>query len=78
MCPKITFVGTHKDLEHICTQENREIKEKRLRSIMPEEIEDSIVQLKGESILLTINAKTPSKMIISPIHVERKEYGRVT
>ena len=61
MCPKITFVGTHKDLEHICTQENRETKEKRLRSIIPEEIEDSIVQLKGESLLLAINAKTPSK-----------------
>ena len=58
-CPKITFVGTHKDLEHKCTQENRETKEIKLRSIIPEEIEDNIVQ--GESLLFAINAKAPSK-----------------
>ena len=58
-CPKIAFVGTHKDLEHECTQENREIKEKKLRGIIPEKIEDNIIQ--GESLLLAVNAKAPSK-----------------
>ena len=58
-CPKIAFVGTHRDLEHKCTQENREIKEKKLRNIIPEKIEDNILQ--GESLLLAINAKAPSK-----------------
>jgi GTPase SAR1 family protein len=60
-CPKIAFIGTHKDLEHKCTQENRETKEKKLCCIIPEEIEDNIVQLEGESLLLAINAKEPSK-----------------
>jgi hypothetical protein len=27
-CPKIAFVGTHKDLEHECPLESREMKEK--------------------------------------------------
>ena len=67
-CPKITFVGTHKDLEHECTRENRETKEKKLLSIIPEEIEDNIIQ--GESLLLAINAKSPSredKQIVSTL-----------
>ena len=29
-CPKIAFVGTHKDVEHKCPQESREMKEKKL------------------------------------------------
>jgi hypothetical protein len=42
-CPKITFVGTHKDLEHECPQENREMKGKMLRRIVPQEMEDNII-----------------------------------
>ena len=59
-CPKIAFVGTHKDLEHKCPQENREMKEKKLQSIIPKEMEDNII-VHGESLLLAINAKTPGK-----------------
>ena len=69
-CPKIVFIGTHKDLEHNCTQENRERKEKKLRYIIPEEIEDNIVQLEGQSLLLAINARVPNrddKKIISSL-----------
>ena len=58
-CPKIAFVGTHKDLEHQCPQENREMKEKKLRSIIPQEMEVNIIQ--GDSLLLAINAKQPGK-----------------
>ena len=53
----IAFVGTHKDLAHECPQESIEMKEKKLRSIIPQEMEDNIVD--GESLLLTVNVKTP-------------------
>ena len=59
-CPKIAFVGTHKDLEHECPQESREMKEKKLRSLIPEKIEDNIIVREG-SMLLAINAKTPGE-----------------
>ena len=57
-CPKIAFVGTHKDLAHECPQESIESKEKRLRSIIPQEMEDNII-VDGESLLLAVNVKTP-------------------
>ena len=57
-CPKVVFVGTHKDLEHKCKQENREEKEKKLHSIIPPEMKDNIIY-NGESLLFSINAKTP-------------------
>ena len=59
-CPKIAFVGTHKDLEHECPQESREMKEKKLRNIIPQEMEDNIIVC-GESLLLAVNVKTPGK-----------------
>ena len=59
-CPKIAFVGTHKDLAHECPQESREMKEKRLRSLIPEKMKDNIV-VQGESMLLAVNVKTPGK-----------------
>ena len=59
-CPKIALVGTHKDLEHECSQESREMKEKKLRSIIPQEMEDNII-IHGESLLLAVNVKTPGK-----------------
>ena len=70
-CPKIAFVGTHKDLEHECLQESRETKEKKLRSIIPQEMEENIVQ--GDSLLLTINAKTPGKEDQKVVSVLRKK-----
>ena len=59
-CPKIAFVGTHKDLQHECPQESIEMKEKKLRSIIPQEMEDNII-VHGESLLLVVNVKTPEK-----------------
>ena len=59
-CPKIALVGTHKDLAHECPQESIEMKEKRLRSIIPREMEDNII-VDGESLLLAVNLKTPGK-----------------
>ena len=57
-CPKIAFVGTHKDLQHECPQESIEMKEKKLRSIIPQEMEDNII-VHGESLLLAVNVKKP-------------------
>ena len=59
-CPKIAFVGTHKDLEHRYPQESREIKNQKLRNIIPPEMKDNIM-VTEESLLLAINAKTPGK-----------------
>ena len=59
-CPKIAFVGTHKDLQHECPQESIEKKEIKLRSIIPQEMEDNII-VHGESLLLAVNVKAPGK-----------------
>ena len=59
-CPKIAFVGTHKDLQHECPQESIEMKEEKLRGIIPQEMEDNII-VRGESLLLAVNVKTPGK-----------------
>ena len=57
-CPKIVFVGTHKDLEHQCPDEDRKEKNRKLQSIIPPEMKDNIIY-NGESLLFPINAKTP-------------------
>ena len=57
-CPKIIFVGTHKDLEHECKHEDRKEKIQKLQSIVPPEMKDNIIY-NGESLLFSINAKTP-------------------
>ena len=57
-CPKIVFVGTHKDLEHECLHEDRKMKNQKLQSIIPPEMKDNIIY-NGESLLFPINAKTP-------------------
>ena len=71
-CPKITFVGTHKDLQHKCPQESVEMKEKKLRSIIPQEMEDNII-VHGESLLLTVNVKTPGDEDETVISILRKK-----
>ena len=58
ICPKIIFVGTHKDLEHECQHEDRKEKDRQLQSIIPPEMKDNIIY-NGESLLFPINAKTP-------------------
>ena len=57
-CPKIIFVGTHKDLEHECQHEDRKEKNRKLQSIIPPEMKDNII-FNGESLLFAINAKAP-------------------
>ena len=57
-CPKIVFVGTHKDLEHECPHEDRKEKNRKLQSIIPPEMKDNIIY-NGESLLFAINAKIP-------------------
>ena len=57
-CPKIIFVGTHKDLEHECKYEDRREKNRKLQSIIPPEMKDNIIY-SGESLLFPINAKAP-------------------
>ena len=70
-CPKIAFVGTHKDLAHECPQESIEMKEKKLRSIIPREMAVNIVQ--GDSLLLAINAKNPGKEDEKVVSILRKK-----
>ena len=70
-CPKIAFVGTHKDLAYECPQESIEVKEKKLRSIIPREIAVNIVQ--GDSLLLAINAKNPGKEDEKIVSILRKK-----
>ena len=57
-CPMIAFIGTHKDLEDECPDEDREAKEENIRSIIPPKIEDNIMTI-GESLLLAVNTKKP-------------------
>ena len=71
-CPKIAFVGTHKDLQHECPQESIEMKEKKLRSIIPQEMEDNII-VHGESLLLAVNVKTPGDEDETVISILRKK-----
>ena len=71
-CPKIAIVGTHKDLAHECPQESIEMKEKKLRSIIPQEMEDNII-VDGESLLLAVNVKTPENEDEKVISILRKK-----
>ena len=59
-CPKIVFIGTHKDLEHEC-KENRAEKERKLLSIIPPNMKDHVLYCdeKSQSLIFAINAKSP-------------------
>lgn len=59
-CPKIAFVGTHKDLEYECAHEKKEVKNQRLHDIIPKKLMDNVLVHEG-SLLLAINAKCPGK-----------------
>ena len=60
-CPKIVFIGTHKDLEHECKGENREEKERKLLSIIPPNMKDHVLysDVKSQKLIFAINAKSP-------------------
>ena len=60
-CPKIAFIGTHKDLEHECKDENRAEKEQKLLSIIPPNMKDHVLfcDEKSQRLIFAINAKCP-------------------
>ena len=60
-CPKLVFIGTHKDCEKECLDENREEKNRKLRSIIPPDLKRSILYYEhsNESLLFPVNVKTP-------------------
>ena len=60
-CPKIAFIGTHKDLEHECKDENRKEKERKLLSIIPPNMKDHVLfcDEESQSLIFAINAKCP-------------------
>ena len=60
-CPKIAFIGTHKDLEHQCKDEDRAEKERKLLSIIPPNMMDHVIFCDAESqrLIFAINAKCP-------------------
>ena len=59
--PKIAFIGTHKDLEHECKDENRAEKERKLLSIIPPNMKDHVLfcDEDSQSLIFAINAKCP-------------------
>ena len=59
-CPKLIFVGTHKDREHECLNENREEKNRKLRSIIPPDLKPNILYYEHpeEELLFAVNVKT--------------------
>ena len=59
-CPKIVFIGTHKDLEHGC-KENRAEKERKLLSIIPPSMKDHVLYCDegSQSLIFAINAISP-------------------
>ena len=60
-CPKLVFIGTHKDLEQECPDENREEKNRKLRSIIPPDLKQSILYYEhsNEELLFGVNVKAP-------------------
>ena len=73
--PKLAFVGTHKDLQGECPDEDVKMKEKRLKEIIPPVLEDSIVTC-GGSLLHAVNVKLlgdDDKKIISMLRRKMME-----
>ena len=71
-CPKLVFIGTHKDLEQECPDENREEKNRKLRSIIPPDLKQSILYYEhsNEELLFGVNVKAPED-------IDRKMIGCV-
>ena len=57
--PRLVFIGTHADLEHECKEEKREDKNRKLLSIIPPQMKDSVIPYNGESLIFPINALSP-------------------
>ena len=60
-CPKLVFIGTHKDHERECLDENREEKNRKLRSIIPQDLKQSIIYCDplNDGLLFPVNVKMP-------------------
>ena len=60
-CPKLVFIGTHKDCEQECLNENREEKDRKLQSIIPPDLKRSILyyDYTNEKLLFAVNVKIP-------------------
>ena len=60
-CPKLVFIGTHKDREQECLDENRKEKNRKLQSIIPPDLKQSILYYdhSKEELLFAVNVKTP-------------------
>ena len=60
-CPKLVFIGTHKDCEKQCVDENREAKNRMLQGIIPPDLKQSILYYEhsNEELLFAVNVKTP-------------------
>ena len=61
-CPKMIFVGTHKDLEHECKpKESHQEKNQKLQKIVPPSMRDSIIYCDEslKELLFAVNVKTP-------------------
>ena len=60
-CPKLVFIGTHKDCEQECKDENIKEKNRKLRSIIPPDLKRSILYYdhSNEDLLFCVNVKTP-------------------
>ena len=60
-CPRLVFIGTHKDLIHECKDEDIHEKNRKLKEIIPPQLKSSIVysEQSKEELLFAINAKAP-------------------
>ena len=61
-CPKLVFIGTHKDREDECKEkENRQQKNKKLQKIIPPSMTENIIYCNEslKELLFAVNVKTP-------------------
>ena len=60
-CPKLVFIGTHKDCVQECLDENIKEKNRKLRNIIPPDLKRSILYYdhSNEDLLFCVNVKTP-------------------
>ena len=62
--PRIMIIGTHKDKEHECKTETREMKNKRLAELLLPEFEEEVVYYRlkpSKELIYPLNAKYPGK-----------------
>ena len=59
-CPKLVFIGTHKDCVKECLDKNIKEKNRKLRSIIPPDLKRSILyyEQSNEDLLFCVNVKT--------------------